>query len=211
MSFLRSLLGNTKSRVFNYLLNRKHNAGEVATKFDLQLNAARKHLESLKSKGLVKEEYVIDGVGRPKKFYTPTGVGRELIQNQSSTLLNLVLEEISRKKGGADADEVIMQVAKEIAEPMRAVETSRREQVASLIGSLDKFGFESSLEEDGSSYTMISRHCPIRESANNHQRLICHGLHDEIIKNALGIDNVKLVECMALGGNVCRHVIPKQE
>jgi predicted ArsR family transcriptional regulator len=211
MSFLGSLLGDTKSKVFNYLLNRKRNAGEVATKFDIQLNAARKHLESLKSKGLVKEEHVIAGVGRPKKFYTPTGIGRELIQNQSSTLLNLVLGEISRKKGSADADDVIRQVAKEIAEPMRVVESGRREQVASLIGSLDKFGFESGLEEDDRSYTIISRHCPIRESANNHQRLICHGLHDEIIKNALGIQNLKLVECMVLDGNVCRHVIPKQE
>jgi predicted ArsR family transcriptional regulator len=211
MSFLRSLLGDTKSKVFNYLLNRKRNAGEVATKFDIQLNAARKHLESLKSKGLVKEEHVIDGVGRPKKFYTPTGIGRELVQNQSSTLLNLVLGEISSKKGSADADEVIRQVAKEIAGPMRVVESGRREQVASLIESLDKFGFESGLEEDDRSYTIISRHCPIWESAKNHQRLICHGLHDEIIKNALGIENLKLVECMVLDGNVCRHVISKQE
>ncbi|MGI0090984.1 MAG: helix-turn-helix transcriptional regulator [Nitrososphaerales archaeon] len=207
---LRSVLGNTKSKVFNHLTTRKHTAGEVAAKLDIQVTAARKHLESLRQKGLIKEEYITEGVGRPKKFYTLTGVGRELLQNQSSTLLNLVLTKIAGNHEMISADDLISHIAKEIAEPMRVSGFERNEQVVSLVASLDKFGFETSLEEDKHSYTIISHHCPLKETANSHQNLVCHGLHDGIIKSALGTDDLKLETCIALGDSMCRHVIQKQ-
>lgn len=215
---IRSVFGETKSKVFNYLAMRKYTAGEVAAKLDIQLNAARKHLESLKSRGLVKEEYVIDGVGRPKKFYTLTGAGRDLLQNQSSSVLSLFLAGIVRSDGVANAENVVKQIAMEIASSMHANgsektikgENQRTQEVQSLVASLDKFGFETSLEDKDQSYTITSRHCPLRESANAHQKLICVGLHGEIIKAALATEDVKLGECMALGDSTCTHIIPKQ-
>lgn len=207
----RSILGDTKSKVFNYLNSQRFTAGEVAEKLGIQLSAARKHLESLRSRDLVKEEYVIDGVGRPKKFYSLTGSGRDLFQNQSSAVLNLILTEISKNSGPSSVNNVLKQIAKEIAESMHVSGSKTKQQIESLTASLDKFGFETSLEEDDQSYTIVSHHCPLQDNANKHRELICIGLHNQVIKSALAADDVNLEKCMAVGDRYCRHVIQKAE
>lgn len=63
----RSFLGNTRSKVFNDLALKRYTAGEVTSKVDIQVNGARKNLESLKARGLMKEWCLVEGAGRPKE------------------------------------------------------------------------------------------------------------------------------------------------
>lgn len=207
---IRSLFGTSKARIVDLLGMRRHSTREVAAELEIQVNAARKHLESLKEKGLVREEYQTGGVGRPKKFYSLTGIGRELLQNQSTTVLNLLLEQIEKKYGKSGLEDIVRPIATEIGTSMRAAELDEAGQLEYLASSLDRFGFETKLEEDETTYAIISCHCPLKETAVSHQKLMCHAFHDEILRSALLRDDIKLAECMVLGGNVCKHVISKK-
>ena len=61
------LLGETKSKVVSLLLEKSQTATEIASSLEIQISAARKHLESMQEMGLVTHEYVIKGVGRPEE------------------------------------------------------------------------------------------------------------------------------------------------
>jgi predicted ArsR family transcriptional regulator len=78
----------------------------------------------------------------------------------------------------------------------------------------DEMGFVSSLrkDEDGSFY-ITSKNCILHKVALKNQDIICHGLHDRIIKKSLEGENsdtkVELMDCIALGSNFSTHKITK--
>jgi predicted ArsR family transcriptional regulator len=75
-------------------------------------------------------------------------------------------------------------------------------------------GFISSLgkDEDGSFY-ITSKNCILHKIALKNQDIICHSLHDRIIKKSLDEKNsdvkVELKDCIALGSNFSTHKITK--
>ncbi len=182
-------------------------AGEIASILNIQVSAVRKHLEALKRLEIVGVKYLKSGIGRPKKFYLLTESGRELFPRQYHTLLNAVIGRMLEDKDTAYAESVIKDIAVVLATKMSNGKES--DSIEHLIDQLSDFGFESSLRQTKDSYEIISRNCPLYKTASAYQKLVCHGLHDEIIRSATGVQDVKLDKCMVLGDPVCVHSIPK--
>jgi predicted ArsR family transcriptional regulator len=203
------LLGETKEKMLNELRGGKKTARELATTLDIQVSATRKHLESLSTLNIVGEEFVHEGIGRPKKFYFLTDDGFELFPRQYERILCAVLSKLS-DSGTPNPDSMVKEVAREIAKGMDVEGEDTLEKVGTLVKALNDFGFDAAFEETDSNFTITSHNCPLHKAAMRHQKIVCHDLHDEIIKSALDTRDVKLERCLTRGDNMCKHVIEKR-
>jgi DeoR family transcriptional regulator, suf operon transcriptional repressor len=212
-------VGETKERILELMLGGSKSAGEVAEKLQIQKSAVRVHLESLQSLGAVKSKFKIEKMGRPKKVYELTEKGREFFPKKYDLFLTLLLNKIARKKGEADAREIIDSIAEDIASDIREKIDKNTHHPDDLELSLkiindvsNQMGFVSSLsrEEKDNSFYIQSKNCILHKVASANQDMICHGLHDKIISKSLPGNSdvmVELKECMALGNDYCRHFI----
>ncbi len=203
------LLSPTKSKIIRQLMGRRRTAKQVALSLSIQVSAARKHLESLQESGLAKEEFVKEGVGRPKKFYALTNFCRDLFPSQYSTMLNLVLSKL--EADDTSKGEILMrQIAQDVLLDFGFSAKGQGEGFDGLMSLLSSFGFLPLLEERADAIVLTSRHCPLYKIASEHSNLVCNAFHDEMIKLAMGSNSVMLEKCIAGGDSACRHIIFKK-
>jgi DeoR family transcriptional regulator, suf operon transcriptional repressor len=216
-------VGHTKRMVLNLLLDGSKTAGEIADKLQIQKSAVRIHLESLQTEQAVKSYFRIGRLGRPKRVYEVTEIGRELFPRKYDMILSLLIQKIEEKQGHEYVKNMIASIADNMANDIQD-----RIKKDNASGSLEKslkilnsysneLGFMSSLhkendtdENDTDTYTITSRNCVIHKVALSHQDAICNGLHSRIIEKALDgkvNPNVQLKECIALGDNYSKHII----
>jgi len=191
-------------------MEKKQTATDIAFSLEIQVSAARKHLESMQKMGLVTHEYVNRGVGRPKKVFALTESGREFFPNQYSNILNLMISKMLHAKEAWQVEEMLEDIAKEIGTQIR--NEASLEDPKTIPIALNKFGFESHIDriDDGQKegdLLIVSKNCPLFKVASKHQRLICHSFHGAILRSALSDVQVELSSCMAAGANQCRHQI----
>ena len=204
------LLGETKRKVIGLLMEKRQTATDIASSLEIQVSAARKHLESMREMGLVTHEYVNLGVGRPKKVFALTESGREFFPNQYSNILNVMISKMLHAKEVWQVEEMVEDIAKEIGMQIRSEASLEDPKTISI--ALNRFGFESHVDriEDGQEedkLLIVSRNCPLFKVASKHQRLICHSFHGAILRSALSNVQVELNSCMATGASQCRHQV----
>ena len=211
--------GETKEKILEMLLDGPNSSVEIADRLKIQKSAIRSHLESLQSEKAVTSHFKlnIERMGRPRRVYELTEGGRELFTRKYEEILSLVLKKISETNGQEELRKIVESIADEIAEDLKhkIQRNGNFEEKIRILNQLtDEMGFISSLskDEDGSFY-ITSRNCILHKIALKNQDIICHSLHDRIIKKSLDGENsdvkVELKDCIALGSNFSTHKITK--
>jgi DeoR family suf operon transcriptional repressor len=214
--------GETKDKILKMLLDGPKPSVEIADKLQIQKSAVRSHLESLQSEKIVTSYFKlnIDRMGRPRRVYELTENGRELFTRKYEEILSLILKKISEISGQEELRKIVESIADEIgAEIKLKIQKNGINNLEDRLKMLnllsDELGFVSSLrkEKDGSFY-ITSKNCILHKVALKNQDIICHGLHDRMIRKALEEENsaikVVLKDCIALGSNFSRHKITKK-
>ena len=202
-----SLLGGTKSKILHELRERDQTARDVAARLRVQVSAARKHLERLKELGLVEEQFVRQGPGRPKKLYLLTDAGKELFPRRYDAILNAVLARITRDRGGDYAEQLLSNVADDTVKDIGLSGTNGRARLNRLIAGLNDLGFDASVQRRDSNRTITSRNCPILRVARAQREIVCRGFHAELIRKATGAATIQRGKWIVDGEPVCTHVI----
>ena len=218
----RSSFGDTKKRILEILLDGPKSSPEISERLKIQKSAVRTHLQSLQSEKAVASYFKlnIERMGRPRRVYELTEGGRELFTRKYEEILSLILKKIGAISGPEELRKIVDSIADEIAEDIKhkiqkSGVTSLEEKLSILNLLSDEMGFVSSLrkEEDGSFY-ITSKNCILHKVALKNQDIICHGLHDRMIRKALEGENsdltVELKDCIALGSNFSTHKITKK-
>jgi predicted ArsR family transcriptional regulator len=200
-------LGPTKSKILNFLLERKRTAKELATILHIQVSAARKHLETMLEWDIVGEQFEHEGYGRPKKFYFLKEDGRELFPRKYDVVLNSVLANISSTKEKKAADRIVRQVAGDVVKELHLSGDCSKKHIELLTNGLNEFGFDSTFKIKENGYEILSRNCPLHKTALAYPKMVCHGLHGEIIKKATHAKAVNLTACVMSGDSACKHSI----
>ena len=221
MTETRGPFGETKDKILEMLLDGPKSSVELADRLKIQKSAVRSHLESLQSEKAVTSYFKlnIERMGRPRRVYELTEGGRELFTRKYEEILSLVLRKIDETNGRDELRKIVESIADEIAEDIKhkiqkSGANSLEEKLRILNLLSDEMGFVSSLkkEEDGS-FHITSKNCILHKVALKNQEIICHGLHDGIIKKSLEGGNsdikVELKDCIALGSNYSTHRITK--
>jgi len=202
------LLGATRTRIVKHLSQGPRTAVQLAASLEIQVSAARKHLERLRALGVVEERFERAGPGRPKKFYSLTDEGRELFPRRYDAVLNALVTELVKDGGEAGAQGTLRRVARGIAASQVPEAGTDRPRLRLLAAGLEDLGFEPVVTHRGGECTITSRNCPILRTANLHRELVCRALHAEIIRAATGVAEVQRGKWIVDGDPVCTHVFP---
>jgi DeoR family transcriptional regulator, suf operon transcriptional repressor len=209
------LVGPTKAKILDELHgSRRKTANQIASDLKIQVSAVRKHLESLCIAGMVVQEFVREGIGRPKKFYSLSEFGREMFPRQYELVLNSLIEKLISTNDRSFVENLLKRVAPDVLGPKQGEHlfigdtANFDEKVQRLNTSMVKFGFDSTVERtDGKTIRLVSHNCPLYKSAKRFPDLLCKGLHAEMIKVALGTKDVKLERCVLSGDSTCVHSV----
>lgn len=199
------LLSPTKAVILRGLLGGPKTAKEIARDLEIQVSAARKHLERLKELGALEERFARVGRGRPKKFYEITDSGREVFPRHYDAVLNSVLANLAKDRGEEYAESILRKVAREFARPVRSARASGRARIEQLLNLLTALGFEPDANERKGVVTITSRNCPLLKTAKAHRELVCRGLHAEAIRASAGVREVSRDKWMVDGDPICTH------
>jgi DeoR family suf operon transcriptional repressor len=217
----RGSLGDTKKKILEMLLDGPKSSTEISDRLKIQKSAVRTHLASLQSEKAVTSYFKlnIERMGRPRRVYELTEGGRELFTRKYEEILSLILKKIGETNGQEELRKIVESIADKIAEDIKHKiqkngVNNLEEKLRILNLLLDEMGFVSSLRKEGDgSFYITSKNCILHKVALKNQDIICHGLHDRIIKKSLEGENsdtkVELKDCIALGSNSSTHKITK--
>lgn len=203
------LLGPSKARILREMTSGERTAKEVAASLEIQVSAARRHLEGFRAMGFVEERFVRRGRGRPKKVFRLTEEGRELLPRRYDAVLDSLLERLTADNGEAGAERILRRVAKELAEADVRADKASRVNMRPLMSRLDELGFQPSLVRTEGEYTVESHNCPILKIAKVHRELVCRGLHEEIIRMYAGGSRIRREKWIVNGDALCTHIVPR--
>lgn len=201
------LLGKTRTHIVEELLGGPRTAVQLAATLGIQVSAARKHLDRLRSLGIVDEHFERAGPGRPKKFYALTEAGRELFPRRYDAVLNGLVTEMTQDLGEAQARRTLGRVAQSFAAAAVPEPGADKARLRQLAAGLEELGFEPTVVERGNECTITSHNCPILRTAKVHRELVCRSLHAEIIRAATGVTNVVRGKWIVDGDPICTHAL----
>jgi DeoR family transcriptional regulator, suf operon transcriptional repressor len=212
---------DTKKAILDLLLEGPKTSGEIADKLQIQKSAVRIHLASMQTQKTVRSYFKIVRLGRPRKIYELTEIGRELFPRKYDLILSLIVKKIEETGGPEQLKKIIRSIADDIAADIRErIEkdnsSNNFEKSLKMLNSVsNEMGFLSSINKEGDeTFSLVSRNCILHKIALDNQDAICHGLHDRIIQKTLGGKVkavVELKECIALGNNFSRHIITREK
>ena len=205
------LLEGTRGRILEELASAPRTARDLSKKLGIQESAARGHLDRMEDKGLVNATFRREGVGRPRKRYTLTGLGQELFPKKYDLILDTVVDELLAREGEGYVSALFAEAARRMARTA-AKEIPKggtpADRIRNLVTALNRLGFRCSAEEtpDGT-LRIVRTNCVFRHSALSHPYLLCDVFDKHLTESLLGQVGVDLQDSIGRGGVQCTHLI----
>lgn len=205
------LLGKTRANILSSLLKGDDTVAGLAASQKIIHPGIRKHLNYMEKLGIVGSYFKQEGVGRPKKFYTITSLGRNLFPKMYDQILLELISKLS-KGNQHDGRNVIEKAMEDISTDLAVKFNLRTENAAideklrALEGYLNELGFstEISRRKDGQ-VSIVRTDCALYNVALSNYDQICLGFDTRLISKCLEGRSVSLLHCMALGRPNCHH------
>ncbi|MGI0090120.1 MAG: helix-turn-helix transcriptional regulator, partial [Nitrososphaerales archaeon] len=112
------LLGRSKSNILKSLLTEDYTVSELTERFHVIGPGIRKHLEYMEKIGLVSSFFRREGLGRPKKHYTITPLGRSLFPKMYDRLLDILIGRLTglrSESGKIMSEQLLEETASDLA------------------------------------------------------------------------------------------------
>ncbi|WP_022798285.1 helix-turn-helix transcriptional regulator [Thermus islandicus] len=192
------LLEGTKERVLELLRARPLSAKEVADALGLSQVAARKHLQDLEARGLVRSEVKkCPSRGRPYRLYRAQDG-----ESPYAALCGDVLRGLEEALGREGVVAFLRERNRSRLASLRLQGLPLREKLERLAEALRQEGYEAEVVEEGGHLYLCQRRCPRLALSREHEAL-CEG---ELLayEELLGLPLVR-EERIAEGGSCCRY------
>lgn len=207
------LLGESKVKILETLIYGDKTADQMAKTLGINVNAVRGHMDFLEQKRFVESHFEKIRVGRPRRMYAITDLGKELFPRRYDTLM-ITLLKVLKARDEKFVNQTVEELAKAFGREARAFLMKDRDEVVEkqvfvgLEEILSQMGFKARLQGDGNNgqSRIIRTDCPIINVAKNDSHLICEVFDTTFLKSALDSD-VSLTQTMAHGAKRCIHLI----
>jgi predicted ArsR family transcriptional regulator len=196
---LKPLIGTTKVALVKLLLNKESTVRELASALSINMSAVRKHLEDMKALGLIESRFEKPVMGRPKKLYSLSPDGREILFSTGAKVLRILAAIMKMDLGLGVTKRLFERAAREIAS-----EVSKKGDVNSALKGLRELGFQSFQRDKN---VIVSSNCPIFGLAKDQPGMVCDAFHSSLLKYSLGVEGAVLMQTMARGSKECIHTI----
>lgn len=181
---------------------------DVAAVLGTDIAAVRRHLDNLQSQGLVESYDVIEGPGRPKKFFRITSAGRETGPRNYPLLLALLMRKVSEGEGRKKLLRYLESIASDLAGP-ESKHKDAKLRLDLLLVKYNELGFEAEIRKEGGQTVLIQRNCPFLAAAKDDPQGLCQAFDEGIMRASLPGQDVVLQSSLAHGDVICRHLISK--
>ena len=169
--------------------------------------SVRHHLSSLQADGLIHQEEVRHGVGRPYHLFTLTDQARELFPTRYFRLTNRLLGEIKDVMPDGSIEGLLSGVAESMAHDyasqLQGLSFERR--LDRLTELLDEEGFSAEIERRSDEIIIRELSCPYFQVGQQHPE-VCM-IDQAFIAQALALP-VERVRCLLEGDAHCAFSIP---
>ncbi|GAA6755444.1 MAG: helix-turn-helix domain-containing protein [Thermus sp.] len=192
------LLEGTKERVLDLLRVKPRTAKEVAEALGISQVAARKHLEDLEARGLVRSEVRrCPGRGRPYRLYQAQDEGAPY-----AALCGDVLRGLEGALGKEGVVRLLLERNRRLLAPLNLEGLPLRERLERLAAFLKTQGYEAEVVEEGGRLYLCQRRCPKLALSREHEALC----QSELLayQELLGLP-IHREERLAEGGSCCRY------
>lgn len=203
-----------QKKILEFLLDHLTGAtlDEIAEFLGITKTAAREHLVKIDALGLLRFEDRKGSVGRPRRYYLLSNEGHEIFPRQYSWLSNLLLEYLAESMSAASTAKMMEALARRIADSMKS-RFERHQSTADLLAEITKamneLGYRARLKQSDlrKGAVIEATNCVYHSVAKVHPEL-CR-FDTNFIERASGGLSVKLENCIARGGAVCKFCIRK--
>jgi predicted ArsR family transcriptional regulator len=173
------MLGETRAHVLALLQDagRALGVGEVATSLGLHSNTARFHLDGLTDAGLVERSNEETGhPGRPRAIYSARPGAVQAGQRSYHLLAEILTSYIADRE--PRASKAALQAGRAWGGRLAHATAAGRPATAAsatrqLVAMLDDVGFAPEVTTGRGNRKIMLHHCPFRETAIEHQEVIC--------------------------------------
>lgn len=204
---MTEIFGETRRQLLRHLLRHKSGASidELAAAVGITRTAVRQHLAAMMRDGLVAPGMQRATGGRPQRLFVLTKEGSEAFPRHYSWFAQLLIEAMAEEHGSGGLRIRLGRIAAAVVAPMRkqwAPGESRRRKIEKASVLMDELGYDARMTKDSKGEPAIEAdNCVFHELAMKN-REVCQ--FDLSLLSGLTASDVKLDECMARGGHVCR-------
>jgi predicted ArsR family transcriptional regulator len=184
------LLASTRGRVLALLRRGPRTVNELAAELGLTDNAVRLHLSSLERDGLVEQEGVRRGAGKPAQVFRLTAEADSLFPKAYARVLCDVLAFVREREGPAAVEEFVRAVGRRAGERARAEGLALRDRADAAVALLGDLGGLAEVQETGDGILIRGFSCPLAAIVGGHPELCA--LAEELVS---GVVDAPVTEC----------------
>lgn len=159
--------GTTRGQVVTLLRRASQTVNELAATLDLTDNAVRLHLSTLERDGLVEQEGVRRGVGKPSYAYRLTPQAERLFPKPYDLVLDSLLDVLAEYLPPERLDSALREVGHRLAAGQAATTGDLRQRVEHGVALLNELGGLAEVEEVGGGLAIQGYSCPLAAAAGH--------------------------------------------
>jgi predicted ArsR family transcriptional regulator len=159
---------STRGRVVSRLRRRRHTVEELAQELELTDNAIRAHLATLERDGIVRQQGVRRGVGKPSYDYDLTPDAEALFPKAYEPVLRELIGAIEERLGPGGSEELLRAAGRRLAVNAGQPDDALRARVDAAAALLGELGGLAEVEEAEGGYVIRGYSCPLAAVVPGH-------------------------------------------
>ena len=159
---------STRGQVVSLLRRGVTTVEELAQALGLTDNAVRSHIAALERDGLVAQQGLRRGVGKPAYTYALTPDAERLFPKAYGALLHLLLDTLSERLPAETLDDLLRDVGHRLASGAPAPSGDLQTRVERAVDLLGELGGLAEIEEQDGGYVIAGCSCPLAAAVEGH-------------------------------------------
>lgn len=197
---------STRGQVITQLLRSSRTVDELAQALELTDNAVRVHLATLERDGMVQQQGVRRGIGKPAYVYTLTPEAERLFPKAYAPVLQHLLGVLSERLPVGEVETLLREVGHRIAAGWNIPPGDLRVRLEVALEVLNELGGMAELETCDDHYCIQSYSCPLAALVPGHPE-VCR-LTETLLSELIGVPAQE--HCDASKGPRCCFTIPNE-
>jgi len=166
--FESRFLASTRGKIVVLLRRARRTVDELAAAVGLTDNAVRAHLATLERDGLVQQQGVRRGEGKPASLYELTAEAERLFPKAHAPVLSQLLTVMEERTSSDDMSAAMREVGQRLADGAPAPQGSPRERLESAARLLAGLGGLAEVESSSGRLRLVGYSCPLGAIVDEH-------------------------------------------
>ena len=203
-------MGSRQQQILNLLLENKAGLSidKIASALQISRNAVQQHFTVLEKDGYIQNSVLNKTAGRPVRHYVLTEVGINSFPKQYAWISEIIFTDLKNEIGSEAFQGYMNRLGNTLSQTLLSRFTGKQtdERIEELLKIMDELGFKTKkmTAMDTSERTIEACNCIYHDLAQKHEE-ICE--FDRTFISSLLDKDIEHLECMAIGGAVCRFKI----